>query len=377
MDLESAGSHLLMKGDLRFFSLLLLLLVAAASAQLVQIKDVAHWQKAVANPVVGYGLVVGLNQTGDTLIVKSTNQTITNMLKNFGVFVTPDQIRMRNVAAVMVTADLPPFSQPGERIDVMASSMGDASSLEGGTLLLTPLFGADGEIYVEAQGPVSIGGFNEGIQGGTRIKKNHPNAGWVPGGGLITKAAPEGEVASPVKLVLERSDFSLAQSVVSAIDKRFGAGTAKTVNAREIAVAVPEAFASQPVAFMAELEKLSVQAPISNKVVVNEKTGTVVIGGGVRISAVAIAHGNLQVTIKPKPVASQPAPLSPGTTQVLPRTKVKVQEEKANLFVVNETATVQDLTLALNRLGVTPRDLIAILQGLKRAGAMQADIVIW
>lgn len=366
-------------GGARNFSCLLwslLVLVCSGWAETVRVKDVARWKTLAANPLVGYGLVVGLNDTGDRISITTTNQTVANMLKNFGVFVPPNRMRMRNTAVVMVTADLPPSAKVGDRFDVLVSSLGDADSLEGGTLLLTPLFAADNEVYAEAQGPISIGGFNEGIRGGTRVKKNHPTSGWVPAGGVVVKDAPVSDISSRVVLSLKRSDFSLAAAVEEGINRQMGEGIARTLSSKEVELNIP-VDVDNKVAYLAQVEQLPVQVEPANKVVVNEKTGTVIIGGAVRISPVAIAHGALEVVIGKKESVSQPLPLSPGKTKVVQQVKVKVKEEKGRVFVVNETASVRDLASALNQLGATPRDLIAILQGLKKAGALQADVIIW
>lgn len=355
----------------------LLLLGCSALAQQVRIRDVARWQESVKNPLVGYGVVVGLNRTGDSLTVRSTIQTITNVLKNFGVFVSPQEIRMRNVAAVMVTAELLPGAREGDRLDAHVASIGDASSLEGGALLMTPLFAADGEIYVEAQGPVSLGGFNVGTRLGTEMKRNHPTAGWVPGGGLVVLEPPAFAFGQNLVLQLHEQDPILADRVVQAINARAGAQVAKTEDARSISLTVPEAERENVVRFMADVEQLAVESVPTARVVVNEKTGTVVIGGEVKLSPVAIAHGDLKVEIKTTQRVVPAAPLTPGRSRVETQQQVTVEEGSGRLHAVSQAVTVQQLTDALNAIGATPRDLIAILQALKRAGALHGELHLW
>ncbi len=346
----------------------------------VRLKELAHIEGIGATKLVGYGLVVGLDGTGDSRRSMATLQSVANMLKRFGITVNREDLRIDNVAAVMVTADLPPFVKPGARIDVVVSSMGDAESLEGGTLLLTPLVDASGEVYAKAQGPISIGGFNINTIGGEKVRKNYALVGRVPNGATVEKQAPgslpqDGEI----KLALNQPDFTTASRLAEAVNNKFGAEVAKPVDAGEVTVSVPEEY-KQPgklVAFLSELEAVEAEPDEVARVVVNERTGTVVIGRNVRISNVAVAHGNLTVHISTTPIISQPNAFSQGQTVVVPETQTSVQESPgASLSVIPQTATVDDVVKALNALGVTPRDLIAIFQALKEAGALRAELVI-
>lgn len=357
------------------------LLFAAVAEGLgaVRIKQIAEIEGLGPTKLIGYGLVVGLDGTGDSRRSIATLQSVANMLKRFGITVPQQELRAENVAAVMVTADLPPFVRPGSRIDVQVSSLGDAESLEGGTLLLTPLVDAGGEVYAMAQGPVSIGGFNINTIGGEKVRKNYALVGRVPNGAVVKKEPP---VSLPgdgvVRLVLRNPDFTTSARIARAINNAFGDSLAAAVDAGAVQVTVPEEYRGPGalVAFVSRLEAVETEPDQVARVVVNERTGTVVIGGEVRIAPVAVAHGNLTVRISTTPIISQPAPFSQGQTVVVPETQTTVETERAALTVLPEPATVDDLVQALNALGVSPRDLIAIFQALKEAGALRAELVI-
>ncbi|MDZ7373226.1 MAG: flagellar basal body P-ring protein FlgI [candidate division KSB1 bacterium] len=357
----------------------LLLSHSAFSWAGVKIKQIAELEGLGPTKLVGYGLVVGLDGTGDSRRSIATLQSVANMLKRFGLTVPQNELRVDNVAAVMVTADLPPFAHPGTRIDVQVSSLGDAESLEGGTLLLTPLVDGSGEVYALAQGAVSIGGFNISTIGGERVRKNYALVGRVPNGAVVKKQAPASIPGDGnLRLVLRNPDFTSARRVADAINQRFGQEIAVAIDAGAVQLAVPEEVRApgKLVAFLSDLESVETEPDQVARVVVNERTGTVVVGGDVRISTVAVAHGNLTVRIATTPIISQPTPFSQGQTVVVPETQTTVETEEASLTVLRESATVDDLVKALNALGVTPRDLIAIFQALKEAGALRAELVI-
>jgi len=347
-----------------------------ACAQTVRIKDIATVDGVRTNQLVGYGLVVGLNGTGDSQQVRYTAQSISNMLQRFGMQIPPSSSRAKNVAAVMVTADLPPFARPGSRIDVTVSSIGDASSLQGGTLLQTPLVGADGQVYAVAQGPISVGGFTAG-GGGAAVTKNHVTAGRIPGGALVEKEVPMpfGK-GGAITLALGAGDFATASRVAKAINNILP-GCAFAVDAATVRVNVPPNKASDIVGLIAEIEELPVEPDAAAKVAVNERTGTVVVGGAVRISAAAVTHGDLHVEIGVNTVVAQPPPLSGGTTTVVTQPTVSATEETRAVVGLKPTASVDDLVKALNALKVTPRDVIAILQALKQAGALHAVLEVF
>ncbi len=461
-----------------------------AGATVVRIKDLATVYGTAGHKLIGYGLVVGLEGTGDSRRTLFTAQSLANMLEQFGVTVPAAAIRADNVAAVMVTAELPPEAKPGTKIDVTVSSIGDAESLQGGTLLVTPLRAADGEIYAIAQGPVSIGGFNVAA-GGSKVQKNHPVVGRVPNGGQIVRELHASIAAdSRITIILHTPDFTTAVRIAEAINSHMGWHIARPISQAVVEVAVPDQWAGDVVRFVSYVESIPVQPDVPARVVINERTGTVIIGGNVRILPVAIAHGGLTIEIKtrwevsqppplvqtstqnavnvqvqnsgqnqppnalkppdsvpnspsPAPINSQSAPTTPknqttasqkvaqqpnsqaaastlsassanaasgppsprsptpsrpsaqkaprigefgtesavipptgGTTVVVPQTKIKAKETQGRLFEIEEQAKLKDLVEALNALGVTPRDLIAIIQALKEMGALQAELVI-
>lgn len=359
-------------------ALLLLALTAAGRADSpVRLKDVARLEGVSPVPLIGYGLVAGLNKTGDRRQTLFSAQTLANMLERFGVVVPGEQIKIENVAAVLVTAELPPFAAAGGRIDVLVSSVGDARSLQGGTLLATPLRGPDGSVFVLAQGPMSIGGFGAG-RGGNSVQVNHLTAGRVPDGGLV-QAAPAVALpsAETIYLSLAEPDFVTAAKVADAVSAELGKGSARAVDAGRVAVDVPAGYRSALAALMARLEPIPVSVDAPARVVINERTGTVVVGAHVRLGTAAVAHGNLSVRIQTQYQVSQPPPLSrTGETVVTPDTRVEVDEGTGQLISLEEGTTLQAVVKALNALGASPRDIIAIMQALKAAGALQADIVI-
>jgi flagellar P-ring protein precursor FlgI len=295
-----------------------------------------------------------------------------------GVTVKPDDIEVDNVAAVMVTADLPAFGRSGSRIDVLVSSIGDAENLQGGTLLFTPLKGADGQVYAIAQGPVSTGGFAAGSESGSGVQKNHPTAGRVINGAIIEKEiASDFNNRQSLTLNLHRADFTTASRVAQAINIAFYDEIASTQDAGTIEVKVPEKYTGNTVALVTMIERLGVTPDIVSKVVINERTGTVIMGENVRISTIAIAHGNLSIEIKENSNVSQPLPFSSGgQTVVTPESQVLIEEGSNPIFLVESGVSIGEVVKALNALGVTPRDLIAIFQALKAAGALQAELEI-
>jgi len=365
----------------RFFliiSLIFAFYVSSSSAEVsVRIKDVAKVAGVANNQLIGYGLVIGLAGTGDSTRTIMTAKSISNMLNKFGIGLTKEQMNSKNVAAVIVTAELPPFAKNGDTIDVTAASLGDATSIQGGVLLFTPLSGADGIVYGSAQGPVSIGGFNATGGGGNKITKNHPVVGRVPEGGLINQ-----DFKTPVArgnellLSLLEPDFTTAQRMAEAINMTFAPNTAKALDPGTIRINIPAEYQDQTVEFMARIEELTLVPDELAKVVINERTGTVVINKDIKLSPVAISHGNITVIIKVTPGVSQPPPLSSGTTQTVQETNIQVKEETKKLLYLSENTTLQQVVDALNAIGATPRDLIAILQALKEAGALQGTVEI-
>lgn len=342
-----------------------------------RIKDIASFRGTMSNPLIGYGLVVGLNGTGDKDKTQFTVGTLANLLDNQGIHVDPLLVKVKNVAAVMVTAKLPPFSRVGTRLDAQVSSIGDAKSLEGGTLLMTPLHGPDGRAYAVVQGPISVGGFSAGGQSGSSVQKNHPTVGFISGGGTVEKELPgQYDNVGALDLVLKTPDFTTANKIVVGINKVMGGGCAKAIDAASIRIQVPSTHQGRLVEMMTDLENIEIQPELVAKVVVNERTGTIVMGEKVRISPVAIAHGNLTVQVSEQPKVSQPLPFSNGQTAVTPQSKVEVQEGKGALAVIGGGVTIGEVVHGINAIGATPRDLINILQAIKAAGALQAELEI-
>jgi flagellar P-ring protein precursor FlgI len=355
----------------------LLFLAIESQTPSTRLKELVSVEGVRDNQLIGYGLVVGLAGTGDRQLTVFSAQSLTNLLQQMGVSVPATSILVKNTAAVMVTATLPPFAQPGMHVDITAAAMGDASNLQGGLLILTSLKGVDGQVYAVAQGSVVTGGFGAGRGGGNSATVNHPNVGRVPGGATVERPAPSILPKGEVKLQLHEPDFTTAQRVSEAINEKFespGKPLARAENSALVSVNVPPDYAGRAVEFVAELEALEVKADRPAKVVINERTGTIVMGKEVRVSPVAIMHGNLTVEIQTVETVSQPGPLSNGTTAVVPQTRVNAKEEKARSLVLNRGATVEELVRALGAIGSTPRDVIAILQSLHAAGALEADI---
>ncbi|HTX18021.1 MAG TPA: flagellar basal body P-ring protein FlgI [Bacteroidota bacterium] len=343
-----------------------------------RIKDIAYLQGIRNQQLIGYGLVVGLNGTGDSQRSTFTLQSVASMLKRFGITVPQGDLRLRNVAAVIVTASVPGFSKEGGIIDVIVSSLGDATGLQGGTLLMTPLSGLDGEVYATAQGPVSVGGFNASA-GGSEIRRNHTAAGRVPGGATIEKSI-DSEFSKDwsMYVVLMQSDFTTAERIAGAVNTKFSGQIAVPKDGSTVAVTVPEEFRKEGklVEFVSLVELLEVTPDVAAKVVINERTGTIVIGGNVSILPVAISHGGLNINIQSTPVISQPGPLSNGTTVSTQMTTLSAGIDSSAVYAIEGAATVQDVAKALNSLRVAPRDIIAIFQALKEAGALKAELVI-
>jgi flagellar P-ring protein precursor FlgI len=347
----------------------------AALGAPVRIKELVEVQGVRENVLYGYGLVVGLAGTGDTEQVFFTSQSISGMLGRLGIRIDPKDVRVRNVAAVMVTTKLPSFSRPGTRLDVNVGSMGNARSLAGGVLLVTPLTGPDGQVYALAQGAVQAGGF-EAAAHGTSIQKNQPTSGRIPAGGIIERAVTANLEKDPMVLGLKRPDFTTSSRIAEAINTALkDKAAARAVDPAAIEVKIPAAYKGRVVGLITAIEALEVEADQRARIVVSERTGTVVAGERVRIQAVAVAHGGLSISIATIPFVSQPAPLSRGgrTVQTKQAT-VDAKEKEKPMVALPATSTVDELVKALNLIGTTPRDLIAILQAMKAAGAIDADL---
>ena len=346
----------------------------------VRIKDVADVEGSSGRSIVGYGLVVGLNGTGDRQKSKFTEQSLANMLDRFGITVDPEDMRLRNVAAVMVTTEISPFVRPGSRFDVGVSSIGDATSLAGGTLLPTPLSDLDGGVWANAQGPISVGGFN--IEAGrVAMRKNYTLVGRIPNGGTATRAADSSEFAQDrLRFNLKQPDFTTAQRMSEALNAQFGEGVARAQDAISVEVTPPAQYQSEDgskrIEFIAAAEALTLNVDTPARVVINERTGTVVVGEFVRLRPAAVTHGSISIAVKSAPVISQPGPFSSGQTIMAPLDQLTVDETRTPMVTLQEGATVGDVATALNSLGVAPADLIAIFQALKEAGSLQADLVI-
>lgn len=354
-----------------------LLCSGLARAEVTRLKELASIEGVRDNQLMGYGIVVGLAGTGDKQLTLFGNQSLTNLLKRMGVTVDPSQMQVHNIAGVMVSATLPPFAQPGTKIDVTISAVGDATNLRGGVLLMTPLKAADGQVYAVAQGAVVTGGFIAG-RGGNTQTVNHPTVGRTPEGAIVERAPPTVEPAGHFKLQLHQADFTTSARVAALLNKHFlgDARVAHAESAGVVVVEIPASYATRPVEFVAEIEDLSVDTDQRAKVVINERTGTIVVGKEVRISPVVIMHGALNVEISTKLDVSQPEPLSQGKTAVTPNTTVKTKEDPAKGIVLQKGATIEDLVRALQAIGSTPRDVIAILQTLRSQGALDAEIEV-
>ena len=342
-----------------------------------RIKDLANVEGVRQNQLIGYGLVVGLNGTGDTLNnIPFTKQSLQAMLERLGVNIRGAQIRTGNVAAVMVTANLPAFGTQGTRMDVTVSALGDSKSLQGGTLLVTPLLGADGNVYSVAQGSVAIGGFQAEGEA-SKITRGVPTVGRITNGAIIEREIDFAlNRLSQVRLALRNPDFTTAKRIAAAVNDFIGTPTAEPLDPSTVELTVPKQYLGNVVSLLTEIEQLQIEPDLAAKIVIDERSGIIVMGRDVRVSMVAVAQGNLTVTISETPQVSQPNPFSRGSTEVVPRTRIGVQEDGKKLALVKDGVSLQQLVDGLNALGIGPRDLIAILQAIKAAGAIQADIEV-
>jgi flagellar P-ring protein precursor FlgI len=393
---EVRKERFFMKADKIFKSMLILFtvsVVVASSAYAARLKDIASIGGVRDNQLIGYGLVVGLDGTGDSIKNGFTDQTLANMLSNQGLSMKDKTLKSENVAAVMVTAKLPPFAKIGSRIDIMISSIGDANSLLGGTLLMTPLRGADNRIYAVAQGPITVGGFSAGGTG-SGVSKNHPTVGRITNGAFVERELwYDFDKRRKLTVNLRHPDFTTCERVAKSIRARVHDVEAKLIDSSSIEIQIKDSFNGSIVSLVSVIENLDAAVDSAAVVVLNEKTGTVVMGNNVRISTVAVAHGNLSIQITEKQNVSQPLPFAPaggtpvavedgvtmapgGQTVVTTDTSVNVSEEKKKLVLVPEGVTIQEVVSALNAIGVSSRDLIVILQTIKAAGALQADLII-
>lgn len=342
----------------------------------IRVKDLANIEGVRSNQLIGYGLVVGLNRTGDRVQQNIyARQTLQNLLERMGISTGSAGLKPENIATVLVTATLPAFARPGSKIDVTVSSIGDAKSLQGGTLILTSLKGLDGQVYAVAQGSISVGGISAGNSGNS-VEINHPTVGRVPNGANVERAVPT-ELApnNQIVMVLRNDDFSTAAKLDQVINRRFGPGTSRALDGRNIEVIVPDMYSRNHVAFIAELENLSLKPEKIAKIVINERTGTIVMGREVRIASVAISQGGVTVKIGTEYDVSQPNPFTPGAqTLVVPNTTVDVKEKKPESVVLPDGATVDEVVRGLRAVGVSARDIISILQAIKSAGAMNAEL---
>jgi len=355
------------------FCFALLLSASFEAHAATRLKELISIEGVRDNQLMGYGLVVGLRGTGDSIQTLFPAQSLTNLLERMGLTVNPTAIQIKNTAAVMVTADLPAYAQPGTRIDATVSAIGDSKSLQGGILLMTGLKGTDGQVYSVAQGPLVIGGYVASGGPGNSTVNNHPTVGRMPNGATVERPAPSLPLGNQLHLQLQQSDFATSSLIAAALNKQFG-DIAHADNSALVSVSVPESFRKEPTTFVAELEKLTIDTDREARIVVNERTGTIIMGKQVHISPVAIMQGNLTVEIQTTFEVSQPNPLSPGTTQVVPQVNLGVKENAAKNLVLKDGATVEQLVQALTSIGSTPRDIISILQNLKTAGALEAEL---
>ena len=358
--------------------MLILFVLDGSVASGARLKDVAALKGVRINQLIGYGLVVGLSGTGDGSGTKFTVQSLVNMMERLGIHTLPNQVKVANVAAVMITANLPPFARTGSKLDVLVSSVGDAKSLQGGTLLLATLKGADNKVYALAQGPLIVGGFATSGTAGGGIQKNHPTVARIPGGATIEREIPfDMNSMDSLTIALHQPDFTTALRIAKKINQRLESQSAFPADAGTVKIDVPEAYKKNLVDLIASLEQLEITPDKKAKIIMSERTGTVVMGENVRISSVAIAHGNLSVQIKESKEVSQPTAFSEGQTVVTPDSRVNVTEENKELILLMPKGTsLGDLVRALNAIGVTPRDLITIFQAIKAAGALQAELEI-
>ena len=349
----------------------------AKPADMVRLKDITSVEGVRGNPLIGYGVVVGLAGTGDSRQTIFTTQTLGNILQHMGVQIPTSAVQVRNVAAVFVTATLPAFAQPGTRIDVTVSSTGDAKSLEGGMLLLSPLVGADGKVYAMAQGPLNLGGYSAGLNSNAKVV-NHPTVGIIPNGATVERdSAVSLAGLTQVALLLRNPDFTTARNVADAINKALGRPVAAPLDSRRIVISNVPRRASEVSDLLANIEELRVPVDQAARVVANQRTGPIVTGGDVTPSAASLLHGNLTVEIVTQFHVSQPEPFSTGgKTVVVPHTNLQAQDQAAQTIKLQEGATVEELVRGLQTIGASPRDVIAILQALKAAGALHAQLVV-
>ena len=370
------------KFGLKFALLAAALLVAGCSfaatgAQTVLVRDITTVAGVRDNPLVGYSIVVGLNGTGDRQQTLFTTQTLANVMQRMGVQIPANSVIVKNVAAVFVTASLPPFARPGMQLDVTVSSIGDAKSLEGGVLLLAPLRGPDGQVYAEAQGPLTLGGFTAGNSGNGK-QSNHPTVGRIPNGGTVERdTAIDLSRLSTVSLVLRNADFNSAREISNVINSQFGRTISTVIDSRQINVNIGGSGTASVPELISQIQNLSISVRPPAKVVVNERTGTIVMGGDVKLSSVSVLHGGLSVEVTTKFSVSQPEPLSKGgRTVVVPEQEVQAKESSAKSIKLEEGASVEDLINGLQTMGATARDIVAILQAIKAAGGLQAELEV-
>jgi flagellar P-ring protein precursor FlgI len=343
----------------------------------IRVKDIAYVKGVRDNQLYGYGLVVGLQGSGDSQIFRVSRQLAVNIFEKMGVLISGSDFLSKNIAAVMITVNIPAFARPGDKLDVVVSSIGDAKSLEGGVLLQTALQGADNEVYAVAQGPLSIGGYN--VEGQSQsLRKNISTTAYISNGAIVEKEIQFSIMqGKSLSVVLRDPDFTTANRMVEAINAHYP-NAARAIDAAVVTIVPPGEFQSESavVQFVANIEELYVKPDSIARVIINERTGTIVAGENVRISTVAVAHGNLSITITEKPEVSQPGVFSSGQTAIVPRTEIQAEEAEKKLNIIQEGATIADVARALNILGVTPRDLISIFQAIKRAGALHAELII-
>lgn len=352
----------------------ILALLGGGDARAARLKDVAAVKGVRSNQIIGYGLVVGLRGTGDKQQTQFTTQSLRSLLAKMGISIDAKQIRVANVAAVMVTAKLPAFARTGSSIDAVVSSAGDASSLSGGMLLMTPLVGNDGQIYAVAQGPVAIGGFSA-ESGGSSISQNHPTVGTLVGGAIVEREVAYSMVGQEqFEIALHQPDFTTAQRTAQRINEEFKSAVAVARDSGTVDLTLPDAYQKDGVGFMARVESLEITPDKPAKIILNERTGTIVMGDSVRVSTVAVAHGNLTVVVNKINEVSQPAPFSLGDTTPIQNTDLETNQDESNLTVIEQTVTIGDLVRALNAMGTTPTDLISIIQAIKASGALSADV---
>jgi flagellar P-ring protein precursor FlgI len=349
---------------------------AEENSQGIRIKDLTSVEGIRDNPIMGYGVVVGLSRTGDSQQTVFSIQTLANLLQRMGLQIPASSVRVNNIAAVFVTATLPPFARPGMKIDVTVSSIGDAKSLAGGILLMTPLKSSNGNVYAVAQGALTLGGYSAGGAGNSKVV-NHLTVGRIPEGASVEQDASValGKMDT-LSLLLRDPDFAVATDIAAAINKEMGKDVARAIDSRRIEIASPNADAGGVPTLMARIDALEIHVRAVAKVVVNERTGTIVMGGATRIGPCSIMHGNLAIEIATKFEVSQPAPLSKGETTVVPQTEVQATEKAAQLIQLKEGASVEDLVRGLQTMGATARDIVSILQAIKSAGALEADLEV-